>query len=63
MSPGENISNRRIDAYTLIALLVSLVVYPVLYSSGIMGKIVGPIFTENSRLHWWYFWLHEAEAA
>ena len=22
-----------------------------------MGRIVGPIFTQNSRLHWWYFWL------
>jgi uncharacterized protein len=48
---------RRIDTYTFTALFISLVVYPVIYSSGIMGRIITPIFTEDSRLHWWYFWL------
>ncbi|MBX2966173.1 MAG: hypothetical protein KF845_08520 [Cyclobacteriaceae bacterium] len=47
----------RISKYTTIALLVSLVVYPALYCSGIRGKIIVPIFEQNSRLHWWYFWL------
>ncbi len=47
----------RIDKYTFIALFVSLIVYPVVYCSGIMGQIITPIFTENSRAHWWYFWL------
>jgi membrane protease YdiL (CAAX protease family) len=47
----------RIDVYTFIALFVSLVVYPLIYCSGIMGEIITPIFTENSRTHWWYFWL------
>ena len=47
----------RIDSYTLLALLISLVAYPAIYSSGIMGRIITPIFTEDSRLHWWYFWL------
>jgi membrane protease YdiL (CAAX protease family) len=47
----------RIDAFTGLALFVSLVVYPIVYCSGIMGRIVTPIFTENSRPHWWYFWL------
>jgi membrane protease YdiL (CAAX protease family) len=47
----------RIDAYTWLALFVGLVVYPTIYCSGIMGRIILPIFTENSRPHWWYFWL------
>lgn len=47
----------RIDTFTFAALFISLVAYPVIYSSGIMGRIITPIFTEDSRLHWWYFWL------
>jgi membrane protease YdiL (CAAX protease family) len=54
--PPKN-ARERIDKYTFTALFVSLVVYPVLYCSGIMGHIITPIFTENSRVHWWYFWL------
>lgn len=46
-----------IDHYTFTALLVSLVVYPVVYSSGVMGRLIAPMFTEPGRLHWWYFWL------
>lgn len=46
-----------LDRYTLAALFVSLVAYPAIYCSGLMGKIIEPIFTESSRLHWWYFWL------
>jgi membrane protease YdiL (CAAX protease family) len=41
---------------TWVALFVSLIVYPVMYCSGIMGNIVTPIFKENSRVHWWLFW-------
>jgi len=47
----------RLDTYTSIALFVGLVAYPAIYCSGIMGQIIRPIFTEDSRLHWWYFWL------
>ena len=47
----------RLDTYTSIALFVALVAYPAIYCSGIMRPIVLPIFTENSRLHWWYFWM------
>lgn len=47
----------RLDGLSWLALIVSLVVYPALYSSGIMGRIITPIFTEGSRLYWWYFWL------
>lgn len=51
------VARRPMDKYTLIALFVSLVIYPVVYCSGIMSQIITPIFTHNSRRHWWYFWL------
>jgi membrane protease YdiL (CAAX protease family) len=54
---ADTLTIPRLDTYTSLALFVGLVAYPVLYCSGIMGQIVAPIFTENSRLHWWYFWL------
>lgn len=54
---SQKVAHERIDKYTFMALFVSLVVYPVVYCSGIMGRIITPIFTENSRAHWWYFWL------
>ena len=54
---AEPAFKRRLDTYTVVALFVGLVAYPVIYSSGIMGEIVTPIFTQNSRRHWWYFWL------
>src|SRR5262245_40314511 len=57
MEPATRKIHERIDKYTFTALLVSLVVYPAVYCSGIMGWIITPIFTENSRAHWWYFWL------
>lgn len=41
--------------FTHFALLLSLVVYPVLYSCFI-GSIVECLSAENSRLCWWYFW-------
>jgi hypothetical protein len=53
----NRVVHERIDKYTFTALFASLVVYPVVYCSGIMGRIIAPIFTENSRLHWWYFWV------
>ncbi len=57
MTGADTASNPRLDAYTSFALFVGLVAYPVIYCSGIMGQIVAPIFTEDSRPHWWYFWL------
>lgn len=56
-SESSKAESSRIDGYTLTALLISLMAYPVIYSSGLMGRIITPIFTEDSRLHWWYFWL------
>ena len=56
-SDATSAPEARLDAFTWLALFVSLVAYPVLYCSGIMGRLVTPIFTEDSRPHWWYFWL------
>jgi hypothetical protein len=57
MTGADAATNPRLDRYTSFALFVALVAYPVIYCSGIMGQIVAPIFTEDSRHHWWYFWL------
>ena len=57
ISPGAVAARPRLDGFTVAALVVTLVVYPALYCSGIIGRIVTPIFTENSRPHWWFFWL------
>lgn len=54
---ADTLTKPRLDTYTSLALFVGLVAYPLVYCSGFMGQIVVPIFTENSRLHWWYFWL------
>lgn len=51
MKPGA-----RLSGPTWAALMLVLVVYPVVYSSGFMGDIVRPIITEHSRRHWWLFW-------
>jgi len=57
----DTLTNPRLDSYTSLALLFAgLVAYPALYCSGIMGRIIAPIFTENSRPHWWYFRLANA---
>lgn len=45
------------DKHTVIALVLVLLVYPLAYCSGIMGRIIEPILTDGSRLHWWLFWL------
>jgi len=50
-------TTQRLSSLTWTALVVTLVVYPALYSSGIMSGIVGPIIVDQSRAHWWYFWL------
>ncbi len=42
---------------TAITLAVILILYPLLYCSGFMGELVRPIIADNSRTHWWYFWL------
>lgn len=47
---------RQLGGTTWIALVVTLVVYPGLYSSGIMSDVVRPIIVDHSRTHWWYFW-------
>ncbi|MFM5986491.1 MAG: hypothetical protein ACKO9I_14390, partial [Sphaerospermopsis kisseleviana] len=57
MTRTDAATSSRLDSYTSVALFISLVAYPAIYCSGIMGQIVAPIFTEDSRNHWWYFWL------
>jgi membrane protease YdiL (CAAX protease family) len=49
-------SDRRLSGLTWIALVAILLIYPALYSSGIMAGIVRPIIVEQSRTHWWAFW-------
>ena len=52
-----------IDKYTLMALLVSLVAYPVLYSTDFFGNILfsvlpeirSSLLDESGRTEWWYF--------
>ena len=53
---APNAPAHRMSGMSWVALLVTLVVYPALYSSGIMGKLVRPIIVDHSRAHWWYFW-------
>jgi membrane protease YdiL (CAAX protease family) len=52
-----SITSKRLTGATWGALVLTLVVYPIVYCSGIMGALVRPIITEHSRLHWWYFWI------
>lgn len=57
-SSQESLTTRphQLSGLTWLALLVTLVLYPVLYSSGVMSDIVRPIIVDHSRRHWWYFW-------
>jgi membrane protease YdiL (CAAX protease family) len=60
----EVITPPLVDKYTIFALLIGLVAYPVLYSmdffDGILFLILPPqlsssLLDENSRTEWWYF--------
>lgn len=42
---------------TAFVLAVVLIAYPLIYCSGFTGELVRPIIVDNSRTHWWYFWL------
>jgi uncharacterized protein len=57
MMSDDSLTKPRLDTYTAVALFAGLVAYPAIYCSGIMGQIVEPIIAQNSRQHWWYFWL------
>lgn len=48
-----------IDKYTLIALVISLVVYPAMYSLGIFlpSEWIALLFEQTGRLRWWNFML------
>lgn len=56
-SIAHDIRDTRLDGYTVSALVVTLLALPMVWSSGLIGQIVEPIFTEHSRRHWWYFWI------
>lgn len=49
-------SSRRLDGWTIFALLMALVAFPVGWSSGYIGPLIVEIY-RGSRTHWWYFWL------
>jgi len=53
-----------LDRYSIVALIVGLVVYPVLYSTDFFSSIFLPFFSDqfvsslqndNERTEWWYF--------
>ncbi len=46
-----------LHGWTLVAILVGLVMYPILYSSGIMGRFWYEVVRLNNREWWWYFHL------
>jgi uncharacterized protein len=55
-----------IDKYTLIALIISLILYPLLYSLDFFSSILFPMlsdevvvnyFGQTNRVSWWLFWL------
>lgn len=60
----ENKLNSGMDKYTVIALIVGLVLYPVLYSTDFFSSLLFPVlpdefvtslYNENERTEWWYF--------
>jgi membrane protease YdiL (CAAX protease family) len=53
-----------LDKYSIIALIIGLVVYPILYSTDFVGSIFLPflsdqftssLLNDNERTEWWYF--------
>lgn len=55
-SEGGNTRDSRLDGWTWLALLVTLVIYPAAWCAGYIGPIIVKIY-RGSRAHWWYFWL------
>lgn len=60
----ENKINNGLDKYTIIALIVGLVLYPVLYSTDFFSSLLFPflppellssLYSDNERTEWWYF--------
>ena len=61
---SENQTNTNLDKYTIIALIVSLIAYPVLYSTDFFSSVFFPIlpdqfilslYNDTERTEWWYF--------
>jgi membrane protease YdiL (CAAX protease family) len=60
----ENKIKNGLDKYTVIALIVGLVLYPLLYSTDFFSSLLFPalpeefvasLYNENERTEWWYF--------
>jgi membrane protease YdiL (CAAX protease family) len=58
------LANASLDKYTVIALIIGLIVYPVLYSTDFFSALLLPflpdafissLHNENERTEWWYF--------
>lgn len=61
-SPSQ--SKASLDKYTIIALIIGLIVYPVLYSTDFFSSLLFPylpvefissLHNDNERTEWWYF--------
>ncbi|MBN8431404.1 CPBP family intramembrane metalloprotease [Microbulbifer salipaludis] len=55
----------KLDKYTVLALVVSLILYPLLYSLDFFSEFIFPlaaegwpynVFEEDARSGWWWFW-------
>lgn len=54
----------RLDKYTIIALVIGLIAYPILYSSDFFSSLIfpflpdefiSPLYNRDERSGWWYF--------
>ncbi|MBH0052494.1 CPBP family intramembrane glutamic endopeptidase [Pseudoalteromonas sp. SWYJZ19] len=61
---SEVSSNARLDKYTIAALVIGLIAYPVLYSTDFFSSLLFPflpdefissLHNDNKRTEWWYF--------
>lgn len=64
MMNSEIKTKNRLDKYTIIALTIGLVLYPVLYSTDFFSSLLFPLlpdefisllYNDNKRIEWWYF--------
>lgn len=52
----DAVSPRRLEGWSILALLVTLVVFPATWCAGYIGPFIHDIY-RGSRTHWYYFWL------
>jgi membrane protease YdiL (CAAX protease family) len=60
----KNKTTSKLDRYTLAALFIGLIAYPVLYSTDFFSmllfpflpdEIISSLYNDNERTEWWYF--------